>query len=106
MKASFAIAALFAVAVSEASAQGVPCGGTFAQCAHSVGAYCTRDADGQQRIHFWDYPGNSMTFERCVGGVFRAAGQPDPYTTGTASRGRVSLPRFEVHYPAQRENMR
>ena len=47
-----------------------------------------------------------MTFERCVGGVFRAAGQPDPYTTGTTSRGRVSLPRFELHYPVQRENMR
>jgi hypothetical protein len=99
-------ALLAALTVSEASAQRLPCTGTFAQCAYSVGAYCTRDNDGVQRIHYWDSPGNTMMFERCVGGIFEAAGQPNPYTTGRMSSGRVSMPRFELHYPVMPDNER
>ena len=82
-----------------------PCTGPFRQCAVSVNATCSRDADGRQRMTYWDYPGNTIQFDRCVGGVFEAAGQPNPYTgSGGAARGRnagLTMPYTELLYPMQ-----
>ena len=76
-----------------------PCGGPFRQCAIEVGAYCSRDADGRQRITYWDHPGNTIRFERCVGGIFEASGRPNPYKTGVSTYGNLSVPMTELLYP-------
>ena len=76
------------------------CVGPFRQCATSVGAVCTRDADGKQRMTYWDYPGKVMMFEQCVGDIFQANGQPNPYTPAGASRGgSLTVPYTELLYP-------
>jgi hypothetical protein len=70
------------------TAKAQPCGGPFRQCADAVGATCSRDADGKQRMTYWDTPGNVMSFEQCVGRIFEANGQANPYTTAGAARAR------------------
>lgn len=111
MKLSLPIAAaLAAIATSVSDVRPLnaaqPCGGPFRQCAWAVGAWCERDPDGQQRIHYWDASSRVMVFERCVGGLFEANGQPDPFKTGEVTTGSrrksgraLSIPRSEVHYP-------
>jgi hypothetical protein len=88
---------------STASAE--PCTGPFRQCAIQVDATCSRDADGKQRMTYWDYPGKTTQFERCVAGIFAAAGQPNPYTPeGAASargRGGLTVPYSELLYPME-----
>jgi hypothetical protein len=107
MKSSLLLAAALLAAISAVStepASAEPCTGPFRQCAVQVSATCSRDADGRQRMTYWDYPGNTIQFERCVAGVFAAAGQPNPYTPGAAAsaRGRsggLTVPYSELLYP-------
>jgi hypothetical protein len=109
MKISLSMAAILLATVSAFSA-GAPrtaaaaeCTGPFRQCAIDVRATCSRDADGKQRMTYWDYSGNTISFERCVGGIFEAAGQANPYKTGaTSARGRsagLTVPYTELLYP-------
>ena len=100
------IAATLLATISAFSAGGMrtaaaeECVGPFRQCAVGVGAVCSRDPDGKQRMTYWDYPGNVMMFERCVGRIFEANGQPNPYTTSGASRGGgLTVPYTELLYP-------
>ena len=76
-----------------------PCTGPFRQCAVEVQAYCSRDANGRQRWTYYDSPGYTQRFERCVGSVFEAAGKPNPYTTGVATYGNLTVPYTELLYP-------
>lgn len=103
--AAAVLAALAASAVGVETAQAEPCVGPFRQCAYAVGAWCERDRSGQV-INYWDHPGNVMMFERCVGDMFEAAGQPNPYKTGVVTTGSrrkggraLTMPRSELHYP-------
>ena len=48
---------------------------------------------------YWDFGGRTISFERCVGGIFEAAGHPNPYKTGIASSGNLTVPYSEVLYP-------
>jgi hypothetical protein len=75
------------------------CAGPFRQCALSVNAQCSRDADGEQRMTYWDNGGKTIQFERCVGGVFEARGVPNPYKTGGAGTDDLPIPRTELLYP-------
>lgn len=85
-----------------------PCTGPFRECAIQVNAKCSRDADGKQRMTYWDYPGKTTQFERCVAGIFAAAGQPNPYTPGGAAsargRGGLTVPYSELLYPMEPNN--
>jgi hypothetical protein len=105
MKLLFSGTAAFLATVAAFSAQTAvaePCTGPFRQCAIGVNATCSRDADGRQRMTYWDFPGNTIQFERCVGGIFEAAGQPNPYkTSGAATRGGLTMPYTELLYPMQ-----
>jgi hypothetical protein len=102
MKYALSMAAAF-VAASSSLASAAECSGPFRECAYAVNAVCSRDADGKQRMTYWDYPGKTMQFERCVGGIFEAAGQANPYKTGAAAaRGRgagLTVPYTELLYP-------
>ena len=86
-----------AVEIRTASAE--PCTGPFRHCAVEVQATCSHDANGRQRWTYWDRAGYTQRFERCVGAVFRAQGKPDPYTTGVATYGNLTVPYTELHYP-------
>lgn len=109
---SIAVAAAAAAATFSISpariAKGAECTGPFRQCAVSVGATCSRDPDGKQRMTYWDYPGKVMTFERCVGAVFEANGQPDPYKipggASRVSRAGLAIPYTELLYPTTPDN--
>lgn len=57
------------------------CTGPFRECAIGVGAVCSRDRAGKLRMTYWDHPGKVMSFEQCVGRIFEAAGQQNPYKT-------------------------
>lgn len=92
-----AVSAVFAGGTPAAAAE--PCVGPFRQCAIEVAAYCSRDADGRQRVTYWDHPGYTIRFERCVGGIFEASGRPNPYKTGVSSYGNLSVPLTELLYP-------
>jgi len=88
---------------TSASAQ---CTGAFRQCAIEVQAECSRDANGQQRITYWDRPGYTAQFEQCVGRVFESNGQPNPYKSGIYARALprgggavLQVPYTEVLYP-------
>jgi len=91
-----------AVIPTAASAQ---CTGVFRQCAIEVQAECTRDANGQQRITYWDRPGYTMQFEQCVGSIFESQGQPNPYKSGIYARALplggavLQVPYTEVLFP-------
>jgi hypothetical protein len=91
------IAGASTVEIRTASAE--PCTGPFRHCAVEVQAYCSRDANGRQRWTYWDSPGYTQRFERCVGGVFEAAGKPNPYATGVATYGNLTVPYTELLYP-------
>jgi hypothetical protein len=105
---AFRAAVVGAVALSAFSAGGIgraaaeECTGPFRECAIGVQAQCTRDRDGQQRMTFWDYSGNAMGFEQCVGRIFERAGQANPYKTPTsgATSGSLTLPRIELLSPS------
>jgi hypothetical protein len=60
-----------------------------------VKAACSRDADGVQRIVYWDLAGKTVLFEQCVGRVYESRGLPNPYKTGVAS-GELPFPRSEI----------
>jgi hypothetical protein len=92
------IAGASAIEISTAAAT-EPCTGPFRHCATEVQAYCSRDTNGRQRMTYWDSPGYTYRFERCVGAVFRAAGKPDPYTTGVSTYGNLTVPYTELLYP-------
>ena len=96
-----AIAILLAVSASTATA--AECGGPFRQCAIEVQATCSRDANGRERWNYWDHPGNTARFERCVGGIFESRGLPNPYKTGITSAGGLTVPYTELHYPLNRD---
>lgn len=72
------------------------CTGPFASCAIGVGAQCPLNRAGEPVITFYDRGNNSMQFERCVGRIFTAAGQPDPYKTGDMPDGDLPMPAFEI----------
>lgn len=95
-----ASAAVTACSIRPASAS-EPCTGPFRHCAYAVQATCSRDANGRQRMTYWDNGGYTVAFERCVGAVFRAAGKPDPYTTGVSTYGNLTVPYTELLYPMQ-----
>jgi hypothetical protein len=110
MKFSLSVAAALFGAISVFSTQSAsaePCTGPFRQCAIQVNATCSRDADGKQRMTYWDYAGNTTLFERCVAGIFAAAGQPNPYTpegAAAVARGRtggLTVPYSELLYPME-----
>ena len=108
MKLTLSVAAVLLGVISALptpAASDEPCAGPFRQCAIQVNATCSRDTDGKQRMTYWDYPGKTTQFERCVAGIFAAAGQPDPYTpAGMASargRGGLTVPYSEVLYPME-----
>jgi hypothetical protein len=104
MKPLLSIAALLAAAAAfsaggTGSAAAAECTGPFRQCAIEVGAQCSRDPDGKQRMTYWDHPGYTARFENCVGRIFEANGQPNPYKTGTTgSAGRHGGPALQVPY--------
>jgi len=81
----------------------IACTGPFAHCAIQVQATCSRDPNGQQRMTYWDWPGNTITFERCVGAVFESTGRPNPYKTGISSSRGLSVPYTELLYPMFRD---
>jgi hypothetical protein len=108
MKFSLSVAAALLATFSVFSIQmasAEPCTGPFRECAIQVSATCSRDADGKQRMTYWDYAGKTTQFERCVAGIFAAAGQPNPYTSaGAASargRGGLTVPYSELLYPME-----
>jgi hypothetical protein len=109
MKFSLSVAATLLATISAFTpqpARAQPCTGPFRECAIQVNATCSRDADGKQRMTYWDYPGNTLQFERCVAGIFAANGQPNPYTpAGAASaargRGGLTVPYSELLYPME-----
>ena len=106
MKSSLLLSAalLATLCVSGAATAGpIACGGPFAHCAVEVQATCTRDPNGQQRMTYWDYPGNTIAFERCVGAVFESTGRPNPYKTGISSSRGLSVPYTELLYPMFRD---
>jgi hypothetical protein len=81
MKLSLSIAALFVAAstafpafIRTASAIEA-CTGPFRPCAIEVQATCSRDANGQQRMTYWDHSGYTMRFEQCVGRIFGGPAQ-------------------------------
>jgi hypothetical protein len=93
-----------AAAPTAAGAQSLAqCTGPFRQCAIDVQAECERDASGRERWRYWDYPGYTISFERCVGGIFESRGLPNPYKTGIASSGGLTVPYTELLYPPIRE---
>jgi hypothetical protein len=79
------------------------CAGPFVSCAIEVQARCSRDSNGVQRMTYWDHPGFTIRFEQCVGRIFEAAGQPNPYKTGITSAGNLTVPYTELLYPQHRE---
>jgi hypothetical protein len=104
MKLSFSIAISLA-ATAAFSASGVQsaaaqqCTGPFVSCATAVNATCSRDANGRQRMTYWDSGGNVIAFEQCVGRIFEAAGKPNPYKTGITTSGNLTVPYSELLYP-------
>ena len=93
------------VVLATFSADGQPaaaqqCTGAFASCANEVSATCPLDRRGEPRITFFDRVGNAMRFEKCVGRIFAAAGQPDPYKTGQMPSGNLQIPAVEVLEPS------
>jgi hypothetical protein len=108
--AIFGAAALTVLAVGAFSAGAMQtaaaaeCAGAFRQCAIEVSAVCSRDADGKQRMTYWDHAGNVTQFERCVGGIFEAAGQPNPYKTSARGSGGLEIPYTELLYPTSRDS--
>jgi hypothetical protein len=108
MKFSMPMAALLA-ALTVFSAGGTrtaaaqPCTGPFVSCAIEVQAQCSRDANGRQRMTYWDRAGFTTRFEQCVGRIFEAAGQPNPYKTGISRAGNLVVPYTELLYPQHRE---
>jgi hypothetical protein len=99
-----AAAALLATisAFSTQSASAEPCVGPFSDCAIQVSATCSRDANGRQRMTYWDFPGNVVQFEQCVARIFEAHGQPNPYTPkgmAAAGRGPLTVPYTELLDP-------
>ena len=108
MKISMPAAALLAAltffsAGGPRTAAAQQCTGPFVSCAIEVQAHCSRDPNGQQRMTYWDHPGYTTRFERCVGGIFEAAGQPNPYKTGITRGGKLAMPYTELLYPQHRE---
>jgi short subunit dehydrogenase-like uncharacterized protein len=96
-------AALLAATFSAAgmrTAAAEACAGPFRQCAISVSAECSRDADGVQRIRYWDVSGRVIQFEQCAGRIYEARGLQNPYKTGSASSA-LPLPRTELLYPLE-----
>ena len=110
MKLSLSTAAALLAASVSFSPSGVRtasamenCTGPFRQCAIEVQAYCSRDANGQQRMTYWDHSGYTMRFEQCVGRIFEASGRPNPYKTGVVSYRGMTVPYSEVLYPNERD---
>jgi hypothetical protein len=69
------------------------CTGPFASCATAIQATCSLDSSGRQRMSYYDPDGsNTIVLQRCVGGIFQAAGHPNPYTTGVATYGNLTVP--------------
>src|SRR5690349_1349419 len=91
-----ATSAAFSAAAIRPAAAAEPCMGPFRQCAIEVQAYCSRDADGKQRMTYWDHPGYTRSFELCVGRIFEASGRPNPYKTGVVSYRGMTVPYTEV----------
>lgn len=105
MKVAAPIAATIVVALTTLSGVGVrtavaeECTGPFRQCALAVGAVCSRDPGGEQRMTYWDTSGHTIVFEQCVGRIFEAAGHPNPYKTGITTSGNLTVPYTELQYP-------
>ena len=82
------------------------CTGPVVSCAVAVQAKCSRP-DDNQRMTFPDEHANWMRFERCVGCIFEAAGEPNPYKTAAGSpnagrqagSGTLTVPYTEMIYP-------
>jgi short subunit dehydrogenase-like uncharacterized protein len=96
--AAFTVVAATFSAAAMRTASAEACAGPFRQCAISVNAQCSRDADGVQRIRYWDGSGRVIQFEQCAGRIYEARGLPNPYKTGIASSA-LPLPRTELLYP-------
>ena len=108
MKFSIPVATLFAALTAFSTgetrtAAAQQCTGPFVSCAIEVQARFSRDPNGLQRMTYWDHPGFTTRFEQCVGRIFEAAGQPNPYKTGITRAGKLSVPYTELLYPQHRE---
>jgi hypothetical protein len=108
MKFPMPVAALLAAltvfsAAGPRTAAAQQCTGPFVSCAIEVQARCSRDPNGMQRMTYWDHPGYTTRFEQCVGRIFEAAGQPNPYKTGITRAGNLVVPYTELLYPQHRE---
>ena len=105
MRLALTIATALAATATTLSAGGMTaaaaeqCTGPFRQCAIAVSAVCSRDAGGEQRMTYSDSGGKVIAFEQCVGRIFEAAGHPNPYKTGIAASGNLSVPLTELLYP-------
>src|SRR5262249_10748239 len=97
----FVAAATLSFSVCTATAQ--TCTGPFTSCANMVQATCSHDADGTQRMTYKDFAGKTIQFEKCVAGVFEAAGHPNPYKTGITTSGYLTVPYTELLYPLMDE---
>ena len=95
-----AAVALATFSAGEQPAAAQQCTGPFASCANEVSATCPLDPRGEPRITFFDRAGNAMRFEKCVGRIFAAAGQPDPYKTGQVPSGDLQMPAVEMIEPS------
>jgi hypothetical protein len=109
----------FFVAVAAFSTSGVrtvaaqECTGPFRECAIGARATCTRQPNGRQLMTYWDYPNKVSGFEQCVGRIFEAAGQQNPYKTHGAATtvparrqatSALTVPDTELLYPVTRDN--
>jgi hypothetical protein len=81
------------------------CTGPFRPCAIEVQATCSRDPNGQLRFVFDDAWGKWPRWERCVGRIFEAHGQKDPFKStsgnpaGQQASGPLTVPYTEMLYP-------
>jgi hypothetical protein len=97
-------ASLLAIGGRAALAQ--QCTGPFVSCAYEVKAQCSRDPGGEQRFTFTDAGANWMRWETCVGRIFEANGQRNPYkmpagsaNAGQQATGPLTVPYTEMIYP-------
>jgi hypothetical protein len=90
-----ATATFSTIGIRTAAAQS--CTGPFESCATAIQATCSIDRSGRQRMSYYDPSGsNTIVLQRCVGGIFQAAGHPNPYTTGVATYGNLMVPETEL----------
>src|SRR5262245_19219049 len=85
-----ATATFTTIGIHTAAAQS--CTGPFESCATAIQATCSVDSSGRQRMSYDPGGTNTIALQRCVGRIFQDAGHPNPYTTGVATYGNLTVP--------------